>query len=88
MNEDGHIRTYRTKLVEVKFSTMYASVPPVVSLSLRDATWVDDGYAGLRLDAINVTNAGFKLRCALAKSSNNEIYEVRVRWMSVPQFHS
>jgi len=80
----GLTHTYRTKTVEVKFSTEYDSVPQV-SVSLQDAAWEGKFQKDIRLDVIDVSRSGFKFRCANHHGYTTKINNLRVRWISLPQ---
>ena len=76
--------TFHTVSIPVTFSKSYPG-PPLVYVALQDAYWDDDHYAWFRVDAMEVTSSGFKVRCGIYTASNQQIGDVRVRWMSLPQ---
>ena len=89
-NEDGKKYLYDTKLVEVTFAARHDSVPQI-SVAQQDRWFLSEYQGGLRLDPVEVTREGFKLRCALEKSrykkhhGRQQIKDLRVRWTSLPQ---
>ena len=81
--EDGSTFESKTKQVPVRFSRSYGTTP-LVFLVMQDAWWEKEKNAGITVEAVHITKQGFTARCAIYKNINHSIWDLRVRWLSLP----